>query len=86
MNEAIKQITEALDQQMELNFFMAGKLIELSPAENRKQLKKDLHAKLSLLRERTQKATIALEDLVGKGPPQRSSPISRLCAWLKRNT
>lgn len=83
MNEAIKQITEALDQQMELNFFMAAKLIELSPPEEQKRLKKDLHARLSLLRERTLKATIALEDLVGGRAHQQRSLMSRLSSWLK---
>ncbi len=40
MKDAIKEITEALDQQMELSFFMARKLIELSPPDERKHLKK----------------------------------------------
>lgn len=83
MNEAIKQITEALDQQMELNFFMAGKLIELSPPEDRKRLKKDLHTRLSLLRERTIKATIALDGLVGDSKPRPASLMSTLRRWLR---
>ncbi|MCK1782910.1 hypothetical protein L9Z73_00570 [Pseudomonas sp. TNT11] len=85
MNEAIKQITETLDQQMELNFFMAGKLIDLSPADDRKRLKKELHTRLSLLRERTLEATIALEDLVGRGSSPQDSLLSKLVKSFRRS-
>jgi len=85
MKDAIKQITDALDQQMELNFLFAGKLIELSPADSQKQLKKELHSRLSLLRERTLEAKIALEQLVERGDFKRNSLASSIINLLKRS-
>ncbi|APC14579.1 hypothetical protein BLL42_02080 [Pseudomonas frederiksbergensis] len=82
MNDAIREITEALDQQMELNFFMAGKLIELSPASEQKRLKKDLHTRLSVLRERTLKATCALDALTSDRKPVRTTLFSVLKKWF----
>lgn len=85
MKDSIKQITDALDQQMELNFLFAGKLIELSPADDQKQLKKELHSRLSLLSERTLKAKIALEHLAERGGFKRNSLTSRIINLLKRS-
>ena len=87
MKDAIKEITEALDQQMELNFFMARKLIELSPPDEQKLLKKELHIRLSTLRERTLKATFALESLVGDHKPKkpRSSVMLTFKKWFGRS-
>lgn len=82
MIEAIKQVSEALDQQMELNFFMASQLIQLCPPSEQKRLKKDLHARLSALRERTLLATSAIEELVDKGTSIRSSIFSSVKKWL----
>jgi hypothetical protein len=85
MKDAIKEITEALDQQMELNFFMARKLIELSPPDERKHLKKELHIRLSTLRERTLKATFALDALMGDQKPPRSSALLTIKRWFSRS-
>lgn len=85
MKDAIKEITDALDQQMELNFFMAHKLIELSPPDERKRLKKELHTRLSTLRERTLKATVALDRLVSDHKPSRSSVLLTLKKWFSRS-
>ncbi|WP_095151859.1 hypothetical protein [Pseudomonas sp. Irchel s3b5] len=85
MKDAINEITEALDQQMELNFFMARKLIELSPPDERKHLKKELHSRLSTLRERTTKATLALESLVGDHHPPRPSVRQRIKKWFSHS-
>jgi hypothetical protein len=85
MKDAIKEITEALDQQMELNFFMAHKLIELSPPDERKRLKKELHTRLSTLRERTMKATIALDNLLGDHNPPRASVLVTIKKWFSRS-
>ncbi len=85
MKDAIKEITEALDQQMELNFFMARKLIELSPPDERKRLKKELHTRLSTLRERTLKATVALDSLVRDHKQSRSSMLVTIKKWFSRS-
>ena len=82
MIEAVKQVSEALDQQMELNFFMASQLIQLCPPNEQKRLKKELHSRLSALRERTLLATNAIEELVDKGTPARSSMFSSVRKWL----
>ncbi|VVP56865.1 hypothetical protein [Pseudomonas fluorescens] len=85
MKDAIKEITEALDQQMELNFFMARKLIELSPPDERKHLKKELQTRLSTLRERTLKATVALDSLMGDHQPPRPSVRQRIKKWFSHS-
>ncbi|WP_460055477.1 hypothetical protein [Pseudomonas sp. S2_D06] len=85
MKDAIKEITEALDQQMELSFFMARKLIELSPPDERKHLKKELHTRLSTLRERTLKATFALDSLVGDDKQPRPSVLLTIKNWFSRS-
>lgn len=85
MKDAIKEVTEALDQQMELNFFMARKLIELSPPDERKRLKKELHTRLNTLRERTLKATVALDSLVRDHKQSRSSMLVTIKKWFSRS-
>ena len=77
MNNAIKDITQALDQQMELNFFLASQLVKLSPPDEQKHLKRELHTRLSSLRERTLKATCALDDLVSNNKPCNTSFFPR---------
>ncbi|MFJ2364796.1 hypothetical protein ACIPIN_14070 [Pseudomonas sp. NPDC087697] len=82
MNDATREITEALDQQMELNFFMASKLIELSPPSEHKRLKKELYTRLSVLRERTLNATCALDVLTSDRKPARTTLFSVLKKWF----
>jgi hypothetical protein len=86
MKEAINQIVEALEQQMEFNFFVAAKLVELYSDKDRGELKEELHAKISLLRESNLKAVIALDDLVeGKTARKKWIPMSRLREWIRRD-
>ncbi|WP_455926313.1 hypothetical protein [Pseudomonas putida] len=85
MLKAIKQVNDALDQQMELNFFLAHQLIDLSPASEREQLKKQLHTRLSALREHTLKAAGTLDALKERPAPASASGLARLKRWITRH-
>ncbi|QKZ04372.1 hypothetical protein [Pseudomonas eucalypticola] len=84
MIKAIKQVNDALDQQMELNFFLANQLIQLSPAHERDPLKQQLHARLSALREHTLMAASTLDALKERPALARSGGLTRLKRWITR--
>lgn len=85
MKNVIMQIVDVLEQHLELNFFIASRLIELSPADDQDFLNTELHAKLSLLIKLNLEAGVALNNLAGKRAGRGQSLISKLSFWIKND-